>query len=647
MGCESEERTAGVGAGLMGGRGSMLWLVGIRDKVNAFIEPATSGSRIYVPAAFLRRSIAGLVALAVATAPTLQQASAAVTLTRAEYEACQAEDEQAFRSAVESITLKALQSGLHQVDFRSLVAAEWRRIGFDEIVDKQVDAAVNEVHEESTWGDLLQSLAYKEKAQELATAVAERVFQSQPVKSGIEQLATGVGKEIGRNIELATVDAAEPSLQCLQAYLGPRFGLTVSRVVASDAGKAFAIDPGSATAQVSTTSVLVQGSEGIAGAVILLVRRQLSNMAARIGHRLVGAVLGRLVSIVAGGIGVVLIAKDIWELRSGVLPIIAEEMKSQSTKERVQEELAKSISDQLDEQVRDLSAKTADRIVEIWREFRRSHAKVLELAEKSAPFKAYLDAAHPNQLPRIDELVGLIAGKEGDEGVLKRLDNGTLPRAVNTLSEPGMTIARETRSVDDALLWTTMAGDRIGLVIDYEIHRRAKADDFTTVSLGRILALDDRLAAARLAGIERSARDVLFELDDGQLRSLARGLNETELSALARYLSGLQPSASQRVLRAVAQTPAKMEALGSARVRDAILASRDQDAAVAMMLRTNALPSPVLVASDFQLVLDGQVSPVLLWERHSIILSVLACAALVVLLYFKRLLFGRRRKAVA
>lgn len=600
-----------------------------------------------MPAAFPRRIIAGLVALAVATAPTLQQASAAVALTRVEYEACQAEDEQAFRSAVESITLKALQSGLHQVDFRSLVAAEWRRIGFDEIVDKQVDAAVNEVHEESTWGDLLQSLAYKEKAQELATAVAERVFQSQPVKSGIEQLATGVGKEIGRNIELATVDAAEPSLQCLQAYLGPRFGLTVSRVVASDAGKAFAIDPGSATAQVSTTSVLVQGSEGIAGAVILLVRRQLSNMAARIGHRLVGAVLGRLVSIVAGGIGVVLIAKDIWELRSGVLPIIAEEMKSQSTKERVQEELAKSISDQLDEQVRDLSAKTADRIVEIWREFRRSHAKVLELAEKSAPFKAYLDAAHPNQLPRIDELVGLIAGKEGDEGVLKRLDNGTLPRAVNTLSEPGMTIARETRSVDDALLWTTMAGDRIGLVIDYEIHRRAKADDFTTVSLGRILALDDRLAAARLAGIERSARDVLFELDDGQLRSLARGLNETELSALARYLSGLQPSASQRVLRAVAQTPAKMEALGSARVRDAILASRDQDAAVAMMLRTNALPSPVLVASDFQLVLDGQVSPVLLWERHSFILSVLAFAALVVLLYFKRLLFGRRRRAAA
>ena len=56
---------------------------------------------------------------------------------------------------------------------------------------------------------------------------------------------------------------------------------------------------------------------------ILLVRRQLANMAARIGQRLAGSILARLVSVVAGGIGLVLIAKDIWELRNGVLPIIA------------------------------------------------------------------------------------------------------------------------------------------------------------------------------------------------------------------------------------------------------------------------------------------------------------------------------------
>ncbi len=600
-----------------------------------------------MPAAFLHRTVAALTAFAVATAPLSEQASAAVKLTRADYEACQTGDEQAFRAAVELITSKALQAGLAAIDFKAVVAEEWRRTGLDETLDKQVDLAVAEVHDESSWGDLLQSLAYKEKSQELATAVAERVYRSEPVKVAIEELAVGVGKNVGRNIELATLDAAEPALQCLQAFLGPRFGTTVSRVVASDAGKEFAIDPEAARANVSTTSVLIEGSEGIAGAVILLVRRQLANMARRIGHRIVGAVLGRLVSIVAGGVGVVLIAKDIWELRSGVLPIISDEMKSDATKQRVKEELADSIARQLEEQVRDISVSTADRVVEIWREFRRAHAKVLELAEQNPPFRAFLDAASPEQLPRIDELVGIIVADEGDAGVLKRLENGTLYDAVNRLTEPGMTIARDLRSVEAALRWSTLAGDRLDRVVEWELYRRARADSFTTASISRLLALDDRLAALRLTSVERDARDVLFELDNDELRKLARSLAEPELQAMARYMTGLRPDASQRIMRAVAQNPSKMQVLSSTRVRDAVLASRDQDAAVAMMLRNGSLPNPAVISADFQLVLDGQVSPVLLWERHSIVISVLAFLALVVLLMFKRLLFGRRRRVTA
>src|SRR5690606_30180220 len=118
--------------------------------------------------------------------------------------------------------------------------------------------------------------------------------------------------------------------------------------------------------------------------------------------------------------------------------------------------LATSIAEQLDQQVRDISVSTADRIVEIWREFRRAHAKVLELAEHNQPFKAFLDAASPEQLPRIDEVVGIVAAGEGDPGVLKRLEDGTLHDAVNRLTEPGMAIARDTRSVDAALRWSTI-----------------------------------------------------------------------------------------------------------------------------------------------------------------------------------------------
>jgi len=596
---------------------------------------------------FYRTVTAAVTSVAVAVAPLSSLATAQPKLSRTDYETCQSGDEQGFRAAVERITLGALQSGLNTVDFKAVVAEEWRRAGVDDTLDQQVDIAVAQVREETSWGELLQSLAYQETAKSLATAVTERVYRSDAVKTAIEQLAIGVGKSVGRNIEVAAVDAAEPSLQCVQAFLGPRFGSTVARVVSTDAGKEFAIDPASAGATVSPTSVLIQSGEGLTGAVILMVRRQLSNMATRVGHRIVGAVLGRLVSIVAGGIGVVLIAKDMWELRAGVMPIIADEMKSKATKERVQEELARTISAQLGEQIGDLATKTADRIIDIWRDFRRAHAKVLELAESNSGFKAFIDAARPDQLAKIDELVGVISAGEGDSGVLKRLQDGTLNTAVNTLTDPGMEIVRETRSVDTALLWTAFAGDKLGLVVAYEMHKRAKPEDFTKASLARILGLDDRLAAVRLAGISRDARDVLFELEDADLRMLARSLAEPELDTLARYLTGLKTSASQRVLRAVAQNPTRMQVLSSARVRDGVLASRDQDAAVAMMLRTELLPNPIVVVRDFENVYEGDVSPVLLWEKHTVLLSVMAVLSLLVLLVLKRIVFGRRRRAAA
>src|SRR5690606_4668114 len=154
-------------------------------------------------------------------------------------------------------------------------------------------------------------------------------------KEGIERIAGDVGREIGKRIELAVLDTAGPATQCMHAFLGQRYGATVAVAVGEDTGREYAVDPEKGSAEVGAGQVLAEGKEGIAGVVVLVVRRQLANMARRIGQRVVGAVLSRLVSAVAGIIGVVLIAKDIWDFRHGVLPIVAEEMKSEDTKDKV------------------------------------------------------------------------------------------------------------------------------------------------------------------------------------------------------------------------------------------------------------------------------------------------------------------------
>ena len=567
-------------------------------------------------------------------------------MTRAEYEACQARDEQGFRLAVETLTRRSLEAGIAGFDYRAVVNDEWRRGNVDDAIDRQVDQTIGELRDESSWVQLWQTLTSQQKARELATTAAERVYRSDAMKKALEGVATGIGKEIGKRIELATVDTAGPATQCVQAFLGPRYGATIARIVATGTGREYGIDPVKGAAQVSTGQVVVEGTDALAGTVVLVVRRQLANMASRIGQRVVGSILGRLVSVVAGGVGLVLIAKDIWDFRHGVLPIIGTEMKSKETKDKVRDELAKSVSEQIGESIKEIGSKTADRVVEIWLEFRRAHAKVVELAERVEVFKRFLDTVKSDDLPKLDEVVALVLASEGEAGIIRRLDNGTLHRAVSGLPTGAIDIARETQSLETALQWSAVAGDSLAKVVEFEIYRQAKPDSFTKASLQKLLGLQDRVAVIRLAALQPAARDALFALPANELKGLARSLDEPQLDSLSRYLTGLDKSSALRVLQVVGQNPTRMAELGKPSVRDAILSSSDQAAALGMMLQATSVPDPTVLLAHAQLVLDGRVSPLLLWEKHAVWLAAAVVLSLALLMMLKRLVFGTRPKII-
>jgi hypothetical protein len=501
------------------------------------------------------------------------------------------------------------------------------------------------VRSEASWYELIQSLGNKDKAQELATSVAERVYRSDAFKKALEDQIGEIGKEIAREIELATLDAAEPAALCMRAFVGQRYGATVARVVGEDTRQGFLVDANTGKANVSNTQIALESKDAIAGVVILIVRRQLANMARRIGQRVVGAVLSRVVSAAATGIGLVLIAKDVWELKSGVLPIIASEMKSKGTREKVQAEIAAAIKDQLGEHMRDIASQAADRIVDIWHDYRKAHAKVLELAEKHPKFKAFLDGVKPDELARVDQIVAVVLSAESEEGVLRRLEDGSMRRAIERLPDAGIEIARVKGSLVEAVDWLEVSGTSLPKVLELEIWKKNKAQDFTKASLARLIGLDDRLAITRIAGLGKDVRDALFELPDNDLKSLGRRLDTVELDGLSRYLTGLKKTAGERVLRAVARDPAKMQLLARAPVRDAILRSSDQDAAVDIMVRNDGPADLIAIQHDFRLLYDGKVSAWLIWEKHTWPVAVIGIIALVFLRIIWRLFTPRRRKA--
>jgi hypothetical protein len=285
-------------------------------------------------------------------------------------------------------------------------------------------------------------------------------------------------------------------------------------------------------------------------------------------------------------------------------------------------------------------------VVQIWLDFRRAHAKVLELAERNADFKQVLDSLRADDLPRLDEMVALVLASEGEAGVLRRVADGTLHRAVSVLPPTVLDIARETRSLEVALKWAAVAGDSLGKVVELEIYRRGTPDAFSKAGLQRLIGLSDRVATVRLAGVPQATRDILFELDDAALVRLARSLDEPQLESLARYLGALEKAPAQRILSVVAQSPGRMAELASPRVRDAIIASRDQGAAVGMMLYVMSTPDLSVLLAHARLVLDGQVSPLLLWEKHAFVLVIAGLLVLILLALLKRLLLPSRPRVI-
>lgn len=591
-----------------------------------------------------RKLVAVVTAIALGLATTAPTFAATTAAIAADPAACRVDDEEAFRAEVDRLTLAALEVGLEDVDYHGLVAEVWHNQAIDSVLDRRIDDAIAQIKEETSWTTIVKSLASQEAARKLAEAVAERTYRSEEMKTAIEALAGGVGEALAGRIELATLDAAVPAVACVRAFLGPRYGTTISLMVADDTGRQFESTAAAGSADISSGDLAVQSKGLIAGTVILIVRRTLANLAKRLGQRVVGAVLSRVVSVVAGGVGLVLIAKDIWDMRNGVLPIIEEEMKSPESKEKVREEIAAAISEQLGAHLSEVSRSTSERILEVWHEFKQAHAKVVDLSQRHGNFKGFIDSVDRGRLTRVDRVVALVLEKEGEPGVLKRLENGTLDSAIKQLPDAALDIANDSKSLDAGFGWQRLAGDDLDKVLAYGMHRVSTPADYTQESFRQLIALDDPVAISRISVLPRVGREALSALAPDRLRALARALTPQEMGAFAGYLQGLGTNAAVRFMSAIADEPQRMKAFASGRVQQSILGSRDQDAAIGMMLRAGALFDLVNMQTDLQLVLDGSISPLLIWDKHPSAVMGTGILVLLLLMTLLRAMSGGRRR---
>ena len=103
-----------------------------------------------------------------------------------------------------------------------IVREAWRRGNVDDVLWRQVDVAIGEVREIS-WTELDRLDRFPGNGAEARDDASDACSAPMPCRR-LFSVSSSVGDEVGRRMEQGLAAAAEPVAQCVQAFLGPRYG---------------------------------------------------------------------------------------------------------------------------------------------------------------------------------------------------------------------------------------------------------------------------------------------------------------------------------------------------------------------------------------------------------------------------------------
>jgi hypothetical protein len=548
------------------------------------------------------------------------------------------------RDRIRELASTSLKAELTAIDYPALVNIHWAKADVNGRIDREVDAAIAAVRADTGWFDRAYSTVSKSSAGRYATAVADKTYNSEGFKAALDEMATGVARDAGTQIEKATAKVSNPIIACVQTALQSRYGGAIAQVFAQESQKNLEASAEQPAVKIETSDLVANNAASLSGIVLIVTRRVLAKIIQGVGERIAGVIASRIVSAVAGLIGLALIAKDIYEAGDGVFPIVAERMKSDETKDLIKSEVGKTIQADISQQVGTIAQETAERIYAVWLDFKQKYNRLLNLSEKSPAFAEFLKDRRLEQMSKLGQIVNILYGSEGEGRVLERVADGSLNKALLDLTDPGLVIAEDQKSIDKALRWTAVAGRDLPRVVDLGLYRWLSPDGLTPQNLQKILSLNDKIAVARIANLDPQARDLILNLPADQMRDFARRLNDKQLGAFAEYERRLDPNAARRLLRAVSEEPAIMLELSGEGLQQAIFNSRDQLAALNMAIHDDAgLLSYGRIIKDAELVRDGVVGYRVFWERYWLSVLVAGFVLLLILSWLRRLLFGVRR----
>lgn len=469
---------------------------------------------------------------------------------------CEEVEEELLLSDLNRITRSVLEREKSGLDLAAIVEKNWTELGLDSVVDDAVDEATESVREERGTLDRIFSGWSEEKAAEFAEAIANQAFNSPEFRTGIDSLSSAIVDDLAVEIHVMTVKSASSAFLCVQDFIGAKFSDVMSEVL-EDSTKTWleSLELGNIEGEtdfvdLADRKLSIAGISAIVGTQIAhaIARRVAQGILGRVVTRILGKAASAVVPVAGWVIGGALIIYDVYQAWEGSLPQIRDDLKAESVKETIRDEIVSVVDQELTNSMPGISQSVTVEIYRRWRSFLRDFEHVLRLAENNEDFRLLLEDVTPDQVEKLSELVEITADVLGIEWLNRLIGTGEF-KLLFDLPRASFKILRDTSDPGLVLRWAQVADVRIVGVAEKELYKYASPEMVGgRETLEKILALENTLMIKDLMQKGFEEREVLLGLPTMQTKWILTELSSPQIDWAISYLLELQSSSQVRLM---------------------------------------------------------------------------------------------------
>jgi hypothetical protein len=516
-----------------------------------------------------------------------------------------------------------------QTDFNldAKVGEQWEQLKVDAAFDLAVADAVTTVKSDTSSTDKFKSSWSGEKAGELASSILVKAMADEELQRSLSQLSENVTGQIVAQISTATLESSATSIACLRSFIGKqyasvfvdRFNTDNSRQLSRVFGEISDDIPFELHKSDKEIILIGGGVIGVGGFAIRQITRKvlgevekriMANMAKRILGRLGSTAIPFIGEVIGGGMLIIDLATSF----DGSFDAIQTQFQSPETKSLLKSEVSKAVSEGVGEDLSEIPVGIANELYAKWLDFQKDYTETLAIVNEVPELQQLMD--QPGfDLERTTHLIRISLDSMGKFKLIAAIQDGSFGMALMRVPAIAIDqIIEQTGSIQTAVTWSDLAGDRLTDVARLKLPKVLSLDGISPLLLGNLLALNDDVTIQKLAAFKPDVIQQLLAISPSNLVKLAQSVSTEQLAGLAVYIANLERPETNELVGFLNGTPGSIR---NAQVITHIVKSRNIHQAILLVQgKTAGAVKPSQFLGDLPTVLSGQVYWELLNDKY-------------------------------